>query len=79
MSTINNPTVPAKDFLENLIVVGCTIAYPVRRGKKMWMKKAKVTQIVQHDRTQPPLLVCLNPKGRKITIQNLDNCIVVED
>jgi len=34
-------------------------------------------EIVQHDRTQPPLLVCLSPTGRKVTIQNLDNCVVV--
>jgi len=51
--------------------------YPVRRGSKMWMQKASVAEIVQHDRTQPPLLVCQNPAGRKVTIQNLDNCIVV--
>ena len=79
MPTINNPTVPATDFLGNLIEVGCTIVYPVRRGSAMWMRKASVTQIVQHDRTQPPLLVCLNPKARRVTVQNLDNCVVVGD
>ena len=77
MPKTNKPNVPAFDFLENMIEVGCTIVYPIRRGSKMWMHKANVTQIVQHDHTQPPLLVCLNPNGRKITIQNLDNCVVV--
>jgi len=74
---IDNPTVPANDYLGRLIEVGHTIVYPTRRGSKMWMQKANVTDVVQHDRTQPPLLVCQNPAGRKVTIQNLDNCIVV--
>ena len=75
--TINNRSVPAKDFLGCSIEVGRTVVYPVRRGSKMWMQKASITEIVQHDRTQPPLLICLNPTGRKVTIQNLDNCVVV--
>ena len=77
--SIDKPTVPASDFLGCLIKVGHTVVYPVRRGSKMWIQKANVTQIVQHDRTQPPLLVCLNPAGRRVTIQNLDNCVVVGD
>jgi len=77
MPTINNPTVPANDFFGRLIEVGHTIVYPMRRGSKMWMQRASVTEIRQHDRTQPPLLVCLNPTGRRVTIQNLDNCVVV--
>ena len=77
MPVIDNPTVPAKDFLGRPIEVGHTIVYPIRRGSKMWMQKANVTQIIQHDRTQPPLLACINPTGRKVTIQNLDNCVVV--
>ena len=77
MPTINNTTVPANDFLGRRIEVGHTVVYPVRRGSRMRMHKASVTQVVQHDRTQPPLLLCLNPTGRKVTIQNLDNCVVV--
>lgn len=77
MPTTDNPSVPANDFLGRLIAVGHTVVYPVRRGSKMWMQKASVTEVVQHDRTQPPLLVCLNPAGRKVTIQNLNNCVVV--
>ena len=77
MPTIDTSTVPANDFLGHPIEVGHTVVYPVRRGSKMWMQKASVTEVVQHDRTQPPLLVCLNPTGRKVTIQNLDNCVVV--
>ncbi|MBN1908389.1 MAG: hypothetical protein JW818_01505 [Pirellulales bacterium] len=79
MPIIDNPVVPAKDFLDRQIEVGHTIVYPIRRGSKMWMQKASVTQIIQHDRTQPPLLTCLNPTGRKVTIQNLDNCVVIGD
>ena len=77
--TIDNPTVSANDFLGCLIEVGHTVVYPVRRGSKMWMQRASVTEIVQHDRTQPPILICLNPTGRKVTIQNLDNCVVVRE
>ena len=66
-------------IIPELYKVGHTIVYPIRRGSKMWMQKASVTQVVQHDRTQPPLLACLNPTGRKVTIQNLDNCVVVGD
>lgn len=77
MATINRPAASANDFLGHPIEVGHTIVYPIRRGSKMWMQKASVTGVVQHDRTQPPLLVCLNPAGRKVTIQNLDNCIVI--
>ena len=77
MPTIDTPTVPGNDFLGHRIEVGHTVVYPVRRGSKMWMQKASVTEIVHHDRTQPPLLVCLNPTGRRVTIQNLENCVVV--
>ena len=77
MPTIDKPTVFANDFLGYRIEVGHIVVYPVRRGSKMWMQKASVTEIVQHDRTQPPLLVCLNPTGRRVTIQNLDNCVMV--
>ena len=77
MPTIDNPTIPANDFLGREIEVGHTIVYPARRGSRMWMQKASVTGVVQHDRTQPPLLVCLNPTGRRVTIQNLNNCVVV--
>jgi hypothetical protein len=77
MPTINNPSIPANDFLDRPIEVGHTVVYPVRRGSRMWMQKASVTEIVQHDRTQPPLLVCLSATGQKVTIQNLDHCVVV--
>ena len=79
MPTVKQPTIPANDFLGREIEVGHTIVYPVRRGSRMWMQMASVTEIRQHDRTQPPLLVYLNPTGRKVTIQNLDNCVVVRN
>lgn len=78
-STTDNPTIPANDFLGRPIEVGHTIVYPVRRGSRMWRQRASVTEIRQHDRTQPPLIVGQNPVGRRVTIQNLDNCVVVRN
>lgn len=67
----------ATDFVGQRIKIGDAICYPVRRGSHMCLKRCKVTNIVQHDHTQPPILVGINPAGHKVTIYNLHNCIVV--
>ena len=58
---------------------------PRTRGKSLAIDVVELSVVLmtalirQYDRTQPPLLACLNPTGRKVTIQNLDNCVVVRN
>jgi hypothetical protein len=62
---------PAVDFMGREIVAGNIIAYPVRRGSKMWLNKLNV-QHVEDDK-----VVGYNNLGRRITITNLKNVLVV--
>ncbi|REJ65592.1 MAG: hypothetical protein DWQ31_16770 [Planctomycetota bacterium] len=71
-------TTQATDFLGREIKAGSTVCYPVRRGSRMWLQRVTVTQVVQHDKTQAPCVAGYNPSGRRVTIFNLDNCVVVE-
>jgi hypothetical protein len=62
---------PALDFMGREITAGNVIAYPVRRGSKMWLNKLNV-QHVEDDK-----IVGYNNLGRRITITNLRNVVVV--
>ena len=66
---------PVLDFMGRPITAGCTVAYPVRRGSKMWMQELLLTQVVPGE---TPSLGGFNNEGRKITIHNTINCVVVE-
>lgn len=66
----------AEDFLGKPIIAGATICYPVRRGSQMWLKKLSV-QSVQ----DTPRGICVsgtNDAGRRISVFNLTNCVIVE-
>jgi hypothetical protein len=72
----------ATDFLGREIKAGDTIVYPVRRGSSMWLNRLLVTQVASDgvDRDGQPLLhvAGTNSFGRRITVKNLTNCVVVE-
>jgi hypothetical protein len=62
----------SQDFIGRAIAAGNTIVYPVRRGSKMWLNKLAVTQVDDDHITG------FNSDGRRITVKNLKNCVVVE-
>jgi len=65
----------AKDFLGRQIKAGDMICYPVRRGSKMWLKKLTVEAV--RDMPQGPCVSGTNDAGRRVSIYNLGNCVVV--
>jgi len=62
----------SRDFLGRAIAAGNTVVYPVRRGSSMWLNKLAVTQVDDDHITG------YNSDGRRITVKNLNNCVVVE-
>jgi hypothetical protein len=75
MSEPVNVPATAADFLGKPITAGATVCYPVRRGSRMWLKKLTVLAV-----QDTPKGVCVsgtNDAGRRISIRNLDNCVVV--
>ena len=56
------------------ILPGCTVVYPVRRGSSMWLNKLSVTQVV---RGSKPTLTGFNDTGRRVTLHNIANVVVV--
>jgi hypothetical protein len=62
----------SRDFIGRAIVAGNTVVYPVRRGSSMWLNKLNVTQVADDHITG------FNSDGRRITVKNLNNCVVVE-
>jgi hypothetical protein len=67
--------VSARDFLGNLITVTDVIVYPVRRKSSMWMKKLTVDAV--RDTTNGVRVSGRNEAGNPVSIQNIENCIVV--
>ena len=67
--------VSARDFLGNEIAVTDTIAYPVRRGSSMWMKRLIVDAV--RDTTNGVRVSGRNELGNPVSIQNIQNCVVV--
>lgn len=68
----------ASDYLGREIKVGCTVVYPVRRGAAMWLKKSKVSQIVEIG--EEFNLVVYDPEAavqRGHRVKNLHTCVVV--
>ena len=62
----------SRDFIGRAIAAGNTVVYPVRRGSNMWLNKLAVTQVADDHITG------FNGDGRRITVKNLNNCVVVE-
>lgn len=65
-----------RDFMGRLIEAGCTVCYPVRRRSSMWMVEMRVQQVVTHG--NEPYISGYNSEGRRVTIKNLSNVVVVE-
>lgn len=66
----------AVDFLGHPIEAGNLIVYPVRQGSSMWMNKLRVDAV--RDTPRGKAVSGTNDAGRRITIRNLTNCVVVE-
>ncbi len=67
--------VSAKDFLGNEIRVRDTIIYPVRRGSSMWLKRLTVDAV--RDTANGVRVSGRNDAGNPVSIQNIQNCVVV--
>jgi len=72
---IDSIPVSAQDFLGNEIKVTDTIAYPVRRGSEMWMKKLVVDAV--RNTGNGVRVTGRNDSGNPVSIQNVHNCVVV--
>lgn len=64
------------DFLGKEIVAGCWIVYPVRKGSKLWMSKARVQKVEKVD--DQATLYAVRGDGRQVEITKISNCVVVE-
>ncbi len=64
------------DHLSEPIIVGCYIAYPARRGSRMWLQTMRVTGIEQTE--DGYLLLGYTPDGRRTRTKNLQNVVVVQ-
>jgi hypothetical protein len=62
----------SRDFIGRAIAAGDTVVYPVRRGSSMWLNKMNVTQVADDHITG------FNSDGRRITVKNLNNTVVVQ-
>jgi hypothetical protein len=67
------------DFMGQRIKVGDVIAYPVRRGSEMVLKRATVCETPGQGCVVKTGIVALNPQGRRVTIQRPERCVVVGD
>jgi len=67
----------AVDFLGHPIGAGDLIVYPVRRGSEMWMNKLRVEAV--RDTPRGKSISGTNDSGRRITVRNLTNCVVVTE
>jgi hypothetical protein len=70
-------TVPvtALDFRGNEIKAGDTIVYPVRRKSSMWLKTLLVQAV--RDTSNGVRVSGTNDAGNPVSIQNIQNCVVV--
>lgn len=65
---MNAPT----DYLSRTIRPGDFIVYPWRRGSSLGMAQMNVTQVNEAS------IVGYSPVGRRVTVKNLRNVVVVE-
>ena len=67
--------VTALDSLGNEIKATDTVVYPVRRGSRMWMNRLVVDAV--RDTCHGVRITGRNAAGNRVSIQNVENCIVV--
>lgn len=70
---------PYADFLGQRIKIGDVIVYPVRRRSEMVLKKATVCEVPGQGCVLKQGVVALSPKGRRVTVQRPERCVVVGD
>lgn len=59
-----------RDFFDHPIRIGDTVAWPCRRGSKLWMNSGSVT-----DLSATQLSVVKHSTGRSVTIKNATTVI----
>ena len=67
--------VTALDHLGNKIKAGDTIVYPVRRKSAMWLNTLVIDAV--RDTTNGVQVSGRNAAGNRVSIQNIQNCVVV--
>jgi|WetSurMetagenome_2_1015567.scaffolds.fasta_scaffold122668_5 hypothetical protein len=69
----------ALDFGGRIIDPGDIVAYPVRRGSKMWLKAMQVSH-VDIIRSDPPCfkIVGVNENGKKVRLEKSDRCVILK-
>lgn len=65
------------DCVGREIKAGCTVLYPVRRTSAMWLSRMQVQQVVPGDGKRSPYLQGFNGDGRRVSVHNLENVVVV--
>ncbi len=60
------------DFMGREIRPGNTVIYPARRGSSMWLNELRVQQ------AEAGKVSGFNKDGRRVTVTNLKNVVVVE-
>ena len=73
---IESTPTEARDFLDKPITSGDLLIYPVRRGSHMWLSKLRVEATRETAKGQA--VSGSNDAGRRVTVHNLKNCIVVK-
>jgi len=63
------------DYAGHEIKAGQTVVYPVRRGSSMWLSEIKVTQVIPG---LAPTITGFNSTGRRVTVQNLGNVVIID-
>ncbi len=76
-SPMESTPVTAFDFLGKRIKAGDTIVYPVRRKSQMWLKKLAVKAV--RETTNGVRVSGTNDSGNPVSIQNIQNCIIVKE
>ncbi len=65
------------DHLFRGINVGDRVAYPMRRGSRMWLTTMKVEKI--EELGESFLLLGVDATGRRTRTKNLQNCVVIDE
>ena len=65
------------DLARNPITPGCTCAFPLRRGSKMWLTIIKVDGIHIDPESDTITLTGLNAAGKRTRTKNTNNCVVL--
>ena len=67
------------DFMGEVLRLGDTVVYPVRRGSEMVLKSAVVSETPCASNFASIRGVhCLNSEGRRVIIQRPERCVIVQ-